>query len=119
VPASESPAEKLRRAVDIQVDGSAMCVIVQREFDSGNLHQDWAHSVIALHPGPFKQVTVDAGLCGLLSSTFFAGLIHLHQYYVPRGSAPIILRHPDPRVVRNLKTLRLDRALVIEPRPAA
>ena len=67
------------RAVDTIVLGGILIVTVRKEFDAGNVHQDWAQSVQVMRPGPYPQVIFDLSQCGLVSSTFFAGLIQLHQ----------------------------------------
>ncbi|MCK6490189.1 MAG: STAS domain-containing protein [Planctomycetes bacterium] len=97
--------------------GRVLLVTIRREFDFGNLHQDWAVSVVSQAPGPFVEVTLDLSQCGLVSSTFFAGLLQLRGHYCPKGSSPLRLRHPDPRVLRNLAIMRLDSLFCIEPRP--
>ena len=105
-----------RRPLETAVVGDALVITILREFDSGNSHQDWAHGVQVMHPGPFARVRIDLSQCGLLSSTFFAGLIQFHQYYGAQGIPPITLHKPDPRVVRNLKALRLDALFEVVPR---
>ena len=107
------------KPVDTAVTDGILTVTVRKEFDAGNIHQDWAQSVQVMHPGPFTGVVFDLSQCGLVSSTFFAGLIQLHQHYTAQGVPPLTIRHPDPRVARNLKALRLDSLFKIEPRPAA
>lgn len=106
------------RAFDVSSEGQRLHITVRKEFDFGILSQDWAHSLVVSYPGPYGRVTFDMGLIGLVSSTFFAGLIKVHQHYCPKGATAITLVRPDPRVVRNLHILRLDKMFVIEPRPA-
>lgn len=119
-PAMPEPGRSVpNRAVDTQAAGDVLTVTVRKEFDAGNVHQDWAQQVQIMHPGPYAKVVFDLSPCGLLSSTFFAGLMQLHGFYGTQGPTVIVLHHPDPRVVRNLKILRLDRFMTIEPRPAA
>jgi hypothetical protein len=115
---SPSSSEHDRRAIDTRIEGDRLFVTVRKEFDSGYLRQDWAHSLVTLHPGPFAHVQLDLSQVGLLSSTFFSGLIQLHQHYMPRGCIRITLHWPDHRVSRNLKTLRLDSLFNVIPRPA-
>lgn len=100
-------------------DGKGRCLLVtiRKEFDFGNLHQDWAVSVVSQAPGPFVEVILDLSHCGLVSSTFFAGLLQLRGHYCPKGALPLRLRHPDPRVTRNLSIMRLDTLFNIELRP--
>lgn len=107
------------RAVDTIVVDDVLTVTVRKEFDAGNIHQDWAQSVQIMRPGPYAKVVFDLSLCGLVSSTFFAGLIQLHQHYTGQGVPPLTIHHPDPRVARNLKALRMESLFKIEPRPAA
>lgn len=97
--------------------GRMLLVTIRKEFDFGNLHQDWAVSVVSQAPGPFSEVVLDLAQCGLVSSTFFAGLLQLRAHYCTKGAAPLLLRHPDPRVLRNLSVMRLDALFRIEPRP--
>ena len=105
------------RAYDITaVPGGALTIKVRKEFDFGSLHQDWAQSIVAQHPGPYREVRVDLSQCGLVSSTFFAGAVQLHHAYNPTGATPLVLVKPDPRLVRNLTMLRLDKLFVIESR---
>ncbi len=95
------------RAVDTVLKDDVLTVIVRKEFDSGNVHQDWAQQVQLMHPGPFAKVMVDCSACGLLSSTFFAGIMQLNQYYAEAGCPKLVLDRPDPRIVKNLQILRL------------
>jgi len=105
------------RAYDItSKPGESLTITIRKEFDFGSLHQDWAQSISAQYPGPFKQVRVDLSLCGLVSSTFFAGVVQLHHAFNPTGKTPLVLARPDPRLVRNLTMLRLDKLFVIESR---
>ena len=95
------------RAVDTQLKDGVLTVTVRKEFDSGNVHQDWAQQVQMLHPGPFAKVVVDCSACGLLSSTFFAGIMQLQQHYGEQGCPKLVLNRPDQRIVKNLQILRL------------
>jgi hypothetical protein len=106
------------RAFDCSSNGSELRIVVRKEFDFGVLSQDWAHTIVLSFPGPYKRVVMDMGQVGLVSSTFFAGLIKLQQFYGPKGSGPLVLEKPDPRVVRNLTILRLETLFTIQPRPA-
>jgi len=103
-------------AIGTSVADGELTVLVHKEFDSGNVHQDWAQSVQVMHPGPFTKVVVDCSECGLLSSTFFAGIMQLHQYYTGIGCPPLVLQRPDPRIVKNLTILRLNSFFTIIPR---
>jgi hypothetical protein len=89
-------------------------IVIEREFDFGSLHQDWAVSILTMHPGPFTQVRMDMTKCGRVSSTFYAGLMQLHFAYNASGSSPIKLVKPDPRMVTNLKILHLEPYFLIE-----
>lgn len=104
------------RAFDVIRQGDVLIITIRKEFDFGNLHQDWAHGIAVQWPGPFTEVRLDLEHCGLVSSTFFAGLIQLHHFYVTKGAPPLVLVKPDPRMVRNLSMLRLDKMFRIEPR---
>ena len=104
---TDAGPSKSPRAVDTAVMDGALTITVRREFDSGNVHQDWAQQVQLLHPGPFTKVMVDCSACGLLSSTFFAGIMQLQQYYGEVGCPKLILDRPDGRIVKNLQILRL------------
>lgn len=104
------------RAVDTAVADGALTITVHREFDSGNVHQDWAQQVQVLHPGPFARIVVDCSGCGLLSSTFFAGIMQLQQHYGAQGCPKLVLDRPDPRIVKNLSILRLASFFDIVPR---
>lgn len=112
-----------KRAFDIVFEeasggGRRLLVIIRREFDFGNLHQDWAMSVINQATGSFAEVVIDLAQCGLVSSTFFAGLLQLRAHYIAEGMPLLHLRHPDPRVRRNLAIMRLDALFAITSRPA-
>lgn len=109
---SPSPA----RAVATSTFNGVLTVLMRKEFDSGNAHQDWAQQVQVMHPGPFSSVMVDCSGCGLLSSTFFAGIMQLQQYYGAQGSPPLVLDRPDPRIIKNLQILRLHLFFDIRPR---
>jgi len=104
------------RAYDVARAGDVLTIIIRREFDFGSLSQDWAQTLSRQWPGPFREVRIDLAKCGLVSSTFFAGLIQLHHAWVGAGSQPLLLVQPDPRLVRNLVMLRLDKMFRIEPR---
>jgi anti-anti-sigma regulatory factor len=104
------------RAYDVTRDGDVLTVTIRRAFDFGNLSQDWAHFLAQQWPGPYREVRIDLANCGLVSSTFFAGLIQLHHAYAAKGGQPLLLVRPDPRLVRNLIMLRLDKMFRVEPR---
>ena len=108
--------ESSPRAVDVTRADDALIITIRKEFDFGNLHQDWAQAIIVQWPGPYPEVRIDLSHCGVVSSTFFAGLIQLHHAYVAKGAPPLLLVRPDPRLVRNLTMLRLDKMFRIEAR---
>lgn len=116
---SDNPTSISTRAITTALAGGVLTVTVRKDFDAGNIHQDWAQSVQVMHPGPYTQVVFDLSQCGLVSSTFFAGLIQLHQHYTAQGVPPLTIRHPDSRVARNLRALRLESLFTIELRPTA
>lgn len=89
-------------------------IVIEREFDFGSLHQDWAVTILTMHPGPFTRVRMDMTKCGRVSSTFYAGLMQLHFAYNASGASPITLVKPDPRMVTNLKILHLEPYFVVE-----
>ncbi len=101
------------RPFDVSAKDGILTVTIRKEFDFGALHQDWSHVIITMNPGPFEQICIDMTLCGLVSSTFFAGLMQLHFHYTGVGSRPLTLIHPDPRVVRNLAVMRMQPMFVI------
>lgn len=103
-------------AYDASATGDVLTITIRKEFDFGNLHQDWAHMLTLNFPGPYRHVRIDLTICGLVSSTFFAGLVQLHHLYTNNGCQALHLIKPDPRMVRNLQMLRLDKLFVIEPR---
>ena len=96
------------KAFSTAVDGGKLTVTIHREFDFSNLHQDWAHSIVSQHPGPFAAVHLDMSRCGRISSTFYAGLMQLHFAYTAKGAKKLVLEQPDPRLVANLKVLHLE-----------
>ena len=98
---------------DIMSKDNILTITIRKEFDLGALHQDWSHTIITMNPGPFAQVKLDMTLCGLVSSTFFAGLMQLHFHYSGTGTGPITLIMPDLRVVRNLAVMKMDKLFVI------
>jgi hypothetical protein len=104
------------RAYDISVEGTRLRITIRKEFDLGNLHQDWAQSIIVQHPGPFQEVMIDLSHIGIVSSTFFAGVMQLHNCYVPTGANKLILLKPDNRVLRTLTMMRLDKLFTIQTR---
>ena len=103
-------------AIATSVDGNVLTITLRKEFDSGNIHQDWAQTIQIMHVGPYDKVIFDLSLCGSLSSTFFAGLFQLHLFYSAKGMPPIVLSKPDSRMARNLQALRLAELFTIEPR---
>ncbi len=113
---SEASSNFPLRAVDTQVFDGVLTVIVRKDFDSGNVHQDWAQQVQIMRPGPFTKVVIDCSNCGLLSSTFFAGVMQLQQHYGAQGVPPLVLDRPDARIVKNLQILRLAQFFTIIPR---
>ncbi len=108
--------DPLLRAYDTIVTPGRLQVVIRKEFDFGSLHQDWAHHITVQHPGPFQTVEIDMSHVGLVSSTFFAGLMQLHFHYTGAGSEPVRLVKPDVRVLRNLKIMRMDSLLTVDPR---
>ena len=113
---SDAGAKSPIRAIDTTVFDGVLSVTVGKDFDSGNVHQDWAQQVQVLRPGPFGKVVIDCSNCGLLSSTFFAGIMQLHLFYTGQGVPAIVLDRPDPRIVKNLQLLRLHTYFTIIPR---
>ncbi len=104
------------RAFDVETIGSVLRVSVRKEFDFGVLAQDWAHALTVTCNAAYTEVRFDLSRCGLVSSTFFAGLVQIHQHYTAQGVERVVLEKPDPRLVKNLKVLRLDSLFIIEPR---
>jgi hypothetical protein len=95
------------RPYDVSIHDGVMRITIRKEFDQGHMHQDWAHAIVVQHPGPFRSVQVDCSHSGLLSSTFFAGLIQLfHTFGAQCG--PIVVERPDPRVERSCVVLHLE-----------
>jgi hypothetical protein len=99
----------------VSEDGQ-LTITIRKDFDFASLHQNWAHAILALNPGPFQFVRIDMGICGLVNSTFFAGLMQLHCHYTRTGSRPLLLLKPDPRVVRNLGIMKMQSLFGIEER---
>ncbi len=112
----DSGGKSSLRAIGTDVFDGVMSITVGKDFDSGNVHQDWAQQVQVMRPGPFGKVVIDCSACGLLSSTFFAGIMQLHMFYTGQGIPPIVLDRPDPRIVKNLQLLRLHTYFTIIPR---
>jgi len=96
------------RAYETSVVDGVLTITIRKEFDFGNLHQDWAIFIINAHAGPFTKVEIDLSHVGLLSSTFFAGAIHLMNHFSAKQGAEVVLSKPDHRVLRNLKIMRMD-----------
>jgi anti-anti-sigma regulatory factor len=101
------------KAFKTTVTGDTLTILIRKEFHFSEFHREWAKVMVGLHPGPFRKVIFDLAHCGSVSSTFFAGLVQLHQAYTSAKSEPIELRNPDPRVARNLTMLHLDQLFVI------
>lgn len=101
-------SETSLRPFTAKAKDGVLTIVIEREFDFGSLHQDWAVSILTLNPGPFKEVRMDMSKCGRVSSTFYAGLMQLHFAYNASGAHPLILVKPDPRMVANLKILHLE-----------
>lgn len=108
-----APETDLRPFTSSAKDG-VLTIVIEREFDFGSLHQDWAVSILSRHPGPFTKVLMDMTKCGRVSSTFYAGLMQLHFAYNTSGNSPITLIKPDPRMLTNLKILHLEPYFVIQ-----
>ncbi len=104
------------RAYDVTVTDGRLLITIRKEFDLGNLHQDWAHSIAVQHPGPFAQVIIDLSRLGIVSSTFFAGLMQLNQHYNTDGAKRLVLDKPDNRVLRTLTMMRIDQLFIIHAR---
>lgn len=96
------------RAYTAQAAEGTLSITIEKEFDFGALSQDWAHSIITQHPGPFKEVRIDMSKCARVSSTFYAGLMQMHGIYTSKGARPLVLVKPDRRMMANLKILHLD-----------
>lgn len=94
-----------------------LVVVVCRDGDVGMLRPDWPLAIIKAHPGPFQSVEVDLSQRGAMNSSFYAGLIRLHHAYVRAGVA-LVLVQPDPLVVRDLRSMRLDGMFTIAARTA-
>jgi anti-anti-sigma regulatory factor len=96
--------------------GRVLTIAVRKEFDAAGLSAGWAPELLAAHPGPVEEVVIDMSQIGLVSSTFFAGIMHLHAHYSTHGAGRLVVRRPDPRAERNLRVMRLDQFFTIEPR---
>ncbi len=96
--------------------GESLNITINKDFDFGQLHQDWAQSIVTMYPGPYSQVRVDLSHCNRVSSTFFAGLVHLNNTYKSSEGKKVVLVKPDPRLLHNLTMLRLNTLFAIEPR---
>ncbi|MEK7415815.1 MAG: hypothetical protein AAB263_21115 [Planctomycetota bacterium] len=116
MPEAEPPSTAKQRALYSTVEGDVLTITLRKEFDSGNIHQDWAQSIQVMHVGPYAKVVFDLSQCGSLSSTFFAGLFQLHVFYSAKGMPPIVLSKPDTRMVRNLQALRLTEFFTLDQR---
>jgi hypothetical protein len=105
------------RACDASSSEGILRVVIRKEFDFGHLHQDWAHGIITMNVGPYRAIRIDMAACGLVSSTFFAGVIQLRRHYCTEDNGcRITLVKPDARVVRSLKVLQFDTLFDVEPR---
>jgi hypothetical protein len=102
------------RPFSARSDAGVLDIVIEREFDFASLHRDWAVSILSQHPGPFTRVRLDMAKCGRVCSTFYAGLMQLHFAYNAKGTSPITLVKPDPRMIANLKSLRLEPYFHIE-----
>ncbi|MCS6969553.1 MAG: STAS domain-containing protein [Planctomycetota bacterium] len=111
------PDMALQQIIAPQVRNGELHIVVSKDFDAGAAHREWAPQLLADFPGPYTAIIVDCSRCGLLSSTFFAGLMQLYHEYSARGARRFVLHHPDPRVVRNLSILRLHNLFEVVPRP--
>lgn len=96
------------RAYTAKANAGVLDIVIEREFDLASLHRDWAVSILSQHPGPFALVRLDMSRCARVCSTFYAGLMQLHFAYNSTGHSPITLMRPDPRMLANLKCLRLE-----------
>ncbi len=103
----------MNRPYEVTAVGASLMIVIRKEFDFSNLHQDWAASIRAAHPGPFAEVRVDLSRTGLVSSTFLAGMLQLQQHYQGLGPVRMILEQPDPRVVRTLGMMHLDQLFIV------
>jgi len=98
------------------IEGRVLTIVIRKEFDSAGLNQEWAAGILADFPGPLEEVVIDMSQIGLVSSTFYAGLIQLHAHYTTHGAGRLVLRKPDRRAERNLRVMRMDMFFTIEPR---
>jgi anti-anti-sigma regulatory factor len=98
------------------IDGRILTIIIRKEFDAAGLTQGWATDIIRAHPGPVEEVIIDMSQIGLVSSTFFAGIMQLQAHYSTHGAGRLLLRRPDRRAERNLRVMRLDQFFTIESR---
>ena len=96
--------------------GVVLTIVVRKEFDSAGLSPEWAAGLLAEFPGPVAEVVIDMSQIGLVSSTFYAGIIQLHAHYTTHGAGRLVLRKPDRRAERNLRVMRMDQFFTIEPR---
>lgn len=108
-----SPDIPQLKPYELSVADQCLTITIRKEFDFGSLHQDWSHAIITMHPGPYNQVKLDMSQCGLVSSTFFAGLMQMHFHYTNSGSRPLTLFKPDPRVVRNLGIMHMQALFIV------
>ena len=69
------------------------------------IYGNWAIGFNRTHPGNWLKVIVDITVCRLLNSTFYSGLVILHQDF---PQAVIHLKGASQRTKQTLKILCLD-----------
>ena len=69
------------------------------------IYGNWAIGFNRTHPGNWQKVVVDITVCRLLNSTFYSGLVILHQDF---PGAHIAIKGASARTEQTLKILCLD-----------
>ena len=73
---------------------------------------NWAVGFNRTNPGNWQKVIVDISVCSLLNSTFYSGLVILHQDF---PNAQIVLLGASQRTEQTLKILCLDTFILCNP----
>jgi hypothetical protein len=98
------------------VTGDTITISIHKDFDLGALKQNWASDISTRHPGPYAALRIDLSRCGLVSSTFFAGIVLLYYAFKAKGTTQFILVKPDSRLLRNMAMLKLNSLFSVEAR---
>lgn len=100
-----------RAPLHAQIQGEELLIVLDKAFEQWC--DRWSPLIIGRYKGPFRTVRIDCSRCNRLSSSFFAGAIHLRQAYAP---GEVILDQLEAGLLRGLQAMRIEQLFTVVTR---